>query len=476
MSVPTTGTVDLADGASATEHLHRALVEAQRRFDELDAVDLGTLDRFRSSYPDVVPAFEAARLGSARRTEIAAALREGASAAMAWTWDGGERPLADHLAAGGEPLDVTAVDLPGDGLLRPAVPFGGELLSGTALADVVGALVERGSATRPVGDAIVQLLRRAGEDGIDLGGERIVILGASAELAPTMLWLAGGADVLWLDVVDPPAELLHDESLSGRLSWVPGGVDLLTAPERAHATVERFADGAAVDLGLYAYAGGRAREWRLTGTMNAIVEALPPELVRSASMLVSPTTCGALSPPELAGEERRRRDRPRWQAVMERLRLLGHGPGHAVSGAARTNRAVVSIQGTSYQAAQYLGKIIAAEAWATGPDALTVSANTAGISRTESLQHPVFDLAFSGASAFGVETFEPSTTAHLNGLLVLHDRLDPPTSLDVDTLFATRVHGGISEVPYPIEPALRIAAAIGLARNPGRLPTLLRRR
>jgi hypothetical protein len=48
--------------------------------------------------------------------------------------------------------------------------------------------------------------------------------------------------------------------------------------------------------------------------------------------------------------------------------------------------------------------------------------------------------------------------------------------LDVDTLFATRVHGGISELPHPIEPALRVAAAIGLLRKPSRVVSLLHRR
>ena len=87
----------------------------------------------------------------------------------------------------------------------------------------------------------------------------------------------------------------------------------------------------------------------------------------------------------------------------------------------------------------------------------------------------MFDLAFDGAAAFDVETFDPATTAHLNGLLVLHDRLDVDHHPDVDTLFATRVHGGISELPHPIEPALRVAAAIGLLRHPTRVVSLVRR-
>jgi hypothetical protein len=105
-----------------------------------------------------------------------------------------------------------------------------------------------------------------------------------------------------------------------------------------------------------------------------------------------------------------------------------------------------------------------------------VSANTAGVSLTSSLRHPVFETAFAGARALGVETFAPATTVVLNGLLTLHDRLDPAAaSRPLDELFTTRVHGGIYVTPYPIDPALRVAAAIGVMKDPRRVATLLRR-
>jgi hypothetical protein len=305
------------------------------------------------------------------------------------------------------------------------------------------------------------------------------MFGAGAELAPTRMWLEGGADVLWLDLADPPPELLDSDEMSGSLHWVAGGADLLTDPARIRATVASFAAGEAIDLGLYGYAAGRAREWRLTAVMNAIVDATPHELVRGVAMLLSPTTCGVLTPSEVDGEARRRRDRPRWQAALDRLGGFGEGPGHARQGETCTNRGIVSIQGGSYQAAQYLGKLIAAEVWATGADAIHVSANTAGVSMTESISHPVFDTAFAGANALGMETFDPRTSARLNGLLTLRDRLDPD-AVTVDPaapneLFTTRVHGGIYELPYPIEPALRVATGIGVAKDPRRIVSLLRR-
>lgn len=475
------GNVDLAGGESATLHLHRTLATVGDAFPEVFAgIDIGESDAaFKRSYPEVLPRFEAARADAGERTDIAAALVEAGRAAIVWNDGAADHPLGAHVEGAAEPFPLRSTRLPGSTRLRPVVPFDGVDLSGSALTTAVHELVSRGSASPAVAESIDWIVDRAGDDGIDLRGRRIVMLGAGAELAPTRMWLEGGADVLWIDVVDPPPELIGSDELSGSLHWVEGGADLLTDPARIRATVESFAGDDPVDLGLYAYAAGRAREWRLTATMNTIVDALPTDSVRGVAMLVSPTTCGVLGRPELDGEERRRRDRPRWQAVLDRLGGFGRGTGHVRHRETRVNRGIVSIQGGSYQAAQYLGKLMAAEVWATGTHAIHVSANTAGVTLTESLSHPVFDTAFSGAGALGIETFDPQTTAHLNGLLTLRDRIDP-AALTIrpavpNDLFVARVHGGVYELPYPIEPALRVATGIGLAKDPRRVTSLLRR-
>jgi hypothetical protein len=138
------------------------------------------------------------------------------------------------------------------------------------------------------------------------------------------------------------------------------------------------------------------------------------------------------------------------------------------------------MQGASYQAAQYVEKLCAAERWAALPGRrFTVSANVAGISRTRSLSHPLFEAAYAGAIAFGVETFAPDTTRALNGLLTLHDLLNPASpgapGRDPCALFSERFHGGFHVVPWAIDPALRVAALIGLARRPALLARMLRR-
>lgn len=485
----TPGEVAFAGGASASTLFHRVVASAisahPAAFAQLSVP--ASPDGFKRVYGDWLPAFEAARADAGERGEIAATLVRVAGSQLTWRTESGESPLAEHVAAPAEPLPLETATLGDGGGLYPGVPCGGRSLRGAELEAFALDLVTRGSASPAVADAVSSMVRIAGGDGIDLRGRRIAVLGAAAELAPVTLWLSGGAHLLWIDVTPPPAELLEAAQRAGTVSWVPGGADILRAPARIRATLEAFAPAGGVDVALYAYAPGRGREWRLTGAMNAIVDALDAPSVRTITMLVSPTTPGLLTPAELDGERKRHDERPRWQAALQRTGALGRGGGHIRHGATCANRGIVPIQGAGYQAAQYLGKMMAAEAWVSGDPPRHVSANVAGISRTVSLRHPVFDTAFGGAAAFGVETFEPGTTASLNGLLALWDWLDPasPSHPGFDhesprdragALATTRVHGGIYQLPYPIEPTLRVATALGVARDPRRIGALLQRR
>ena len=315
------------------------------------------------------------------------------------------------------------------------------------------------------------------DHALRLPGRKVVVLGAAAEMASTRHWLQAGADVLWLDLAPPPDDLLAASALSGTLHWPVQGADLLRQPREVLATILAFADGEAVDLALYAYAPGQARELRLTAVMNAITDSLPADLIASVSLLISPTTPTALSPEDQALMDARSARRPAWEAALAACGLLGRGGGRAETAAAAATRTIVSMQGASYQAAQYLGKIAAAHAWSKfGPASanrvtpIRVSANTAAITRTRSMDHPVFAAAFAGATAFGVETLVPRQSRCLNGLLAIHDWLHPEPPVPG----VIRVHGGIHSLPYPMEQALRVAACFGFMRSPRLLRGLLR--
>ena len=475
------GEVLLADGQSASTILHAVLADGAARFpDALGAVGIPKdPEVFRKRYPEVLPRCEAARLASGERVEIARHLVTALKPYLIWRDQAGSRPLHEVLAAAAAPLPLESRAFGGEPGWQPSVVYRGARWDAPDLAKLGAELVSRAVATPEAGATLAWACAQLRDDkALRLTNRKIAVLGAGAEMAPTRFWLEAGADVLWLDVVPPPEDWFAAPRMAGRLYWPATNVDLLTRPQEVLATLIAFSGGTPLDLGLYAYAPGQARELRLTGAMNALVDALPPELVASVTMLVSPTTPTSLSADDLAAMRARRQTRPAWEAALSRLGLLGRGGGCFAVGDAAASRSVVGIQGASYQAAQYLGKILMAETWAAhgAPNApgrrpLRVSANTAAITRTRSLNHPVFAAAFGGAAAFGVETFTPRQSRRINGLLAVCDWLRP----ELPTPGRVRVHGGIHTLPYPLATALRVAAAIGFARSPKLLRGLIRR-
>lgn len=475
------GRVLLAEQRAASAVLHEILADAITTFPAaLGAVELPADPKaFRKTYPEVLPRFEAARLASPEHAGIAGHAVKTLQQHLVWQDKRGIRPLRDALAEPATPLPLKVHNFGGEPGWQPSLVYRGARWAAEQLPELGARLVDRGMVTPGAEESLAWVSEHVLEAGIlRLNGRKIAVLGGGAEMAPTRFWLEAGADVLWLDVEAPPTPWRDAPGMAGRLFWPNGNADLLTQPREVLATLIAFADGAPLDLGLYAYAPGQARELLLTGTMNALVNTLPANLLASVTMLVSPTTPAALFPEDRVAMDVRLDRRPAWEAALARLGLLGRGGGSVTVGGAAATRTVVAIQGASYQAAQYLGKILVAESWAThgapgsaNPSPLRVSANTAAITRTRSLNHPVFAAAFGGAGAFGVETLTPRQSRRLNGLLSLRDWLHP----DLPMPGSVRVHGGIHTLPYPLEPALRVAAAIGFARSPRLLRGLLQR-
>ncbi len=478
---PSGGQVALAQDHSALEILHRLLLDAVTTFPEpftkLQLPEDAKI--FRKQYPEILPRFEAARLASVERNPIDRHMVTALQPYIIWQDASVTRPLAEALRDAAAPAPLTMHAFDGAPGWAPNIVYRGERWDAAGLAELGALLKGRGVITTEAANAFAWLADEALDEGVlRMAGRKIAVLGGGAEMAPTRLWLEAGADVLWLDTQPPPPSWWETPGMSGRLFWPAENTDLLANPQQVLATIIDFAEGKPVDIGLYAYAPGQAREMRLTAAMNAIVDALPEQLVGSVTMLVSPTTPTQLSAADLALVDKRIQGRLAWEALCAGLGLLGKGRGYANQGDAYATRTVVSIQGASYQAAQYVGKILMAQCWSAygqlqtlHPQPLRVSANTAAITRTRSMAHPVFAAAFGGAAAFGVETMTPRQSRRINGLLAVHDWLNPVLPRPGQV----RVHGGIHTLPYPLEPALKVAAAIGFARSPRLLRGLMTR-
>ncbi|RYE82293.1 MAG: hypothetical protein EOO75_20915 [Myxococcales bacterium] len=274
--------------------------------------------------------------------------------------------------------------------------------------------------------------------------------------------------MLWVDLQRPPA------IVTGTVAYAPNAVDLLRQPKGVTAAIREFAGEDRVHLGMFAYAPGKGRELRLAEAMNTIAQDLGPKVLRSLALFVSPTSPGELQPEDAAVVESRRKAPKSWQRALSFVGVL-KGPGHYGAGTHTAARAVISLQGANYQAAQYVSKMLRAEVFAH--DGFRVSANVAGISRTKSLEHPLFLAAFEGAPSFGVRIFDADTTQALATLLMLHDLLKPATTgtelEQARCVHAAQIHGGVYTLPWQFEAAVRAAAVLGAARRPG---LVLRRR
>ncbi len=470
--------IQLIQGASASQILYTCLAAAVQAYPEVfKAIQFPKQARdFKRQYAAVLPRFEAARINQSNRADIARLLAETFQAHLVYQSDEGTQSLQDHLATPSQALPLERLPSNCQPGWQPNLHFLDQ--DWADLTRLGEALSSKNVISRDAKTALDWLTQNLDNpQHVDLSQRKIVIFGASAEMAPTAQFNAAGAEILWLDLA-APTMLAASEHRGGGIQYVANGVNLLTQPAEILATILAFAAGEPLDLCLYAYAPGQAREMRLTAAMNAIVNALPAPLIRSTTLLLSPTTATPLEVHDLAALTDRKNSRPLWEALLARLGLLGRGGGAALQGDQGASRSVVGIQGASYQAAQYLAKLMTAETWlqhgafpVAGDRPIRVSANTAPITQTRSIAHPVFDAAFGGAAALGVRTFTPVQSQTLNGLLAIQDWLNPAQPV----LGKIRVHGGIHTLPYPMDTALLVAAAIGFIQRPKLLAGLFKR-
>ena len=465
--------IQLKGDQTASEAFHRVLLTATEEFPKAFA-DIhfpDSAEKFRKSYNELVPEFESARLRSSARAEIARHLAEKIQAEVIFQEGEKVQLLTSYLQGAFSPLRLVTQTPNSAGFWRPKFTYRNH--TWTALDELAEELLSRDVITDDAAIALESLREHLTKDGrINLSKRKIVVLGANAEMASTKHFLEAGADLLWLDKVAPSNDLVKSPARSGRLTWSEEA-DLLKRPGEILATIIAFADKEPVDLCLYAYAPGQARELKLTVAMNTIINLLPISLVRSVTLLLSPTTATPLQGSDLNIIRRRISESPTWEALLAGAGLLKKGPQQNNFAVSST---IVNIQGTSYQAAQYLGKLLMSESWVSSgqigkqiSEPIRVSANTAAITRTESMNHPIFAAAFQGASAFGIETFTADQSSCLNGLLTIYDWLSPNSP----TPGLVRVHGGIHTLPYTLESSLRIAAAIGFARSPSLMLRLI---
>lgn len=469
-----TDSVAFPEGQTGSSLFRSALASAvdahPTAFDGLTVPAVGAA--FKRALPEWIVQFEARRAAHDERVAIARHLADHLAQRTLF----GEQPLAAALEAPTEaPALQTIAGTAAVGWV-PRITWQGRTYEGADIGHLVDRLQQTCQLTEAAATALRWTVDTLLGEPVDLSGHRFAILGAAAELAPTPYLLAAGAQVLWVDRQTP--ELLDPSAFAGQVHHHASLADLLTDTPAVAASVGQLAAEGPLHLGLYAYAPGRGRELLLTAAMNAVAATVQPA---SVAMLVSPTTPGEVQASCRADLATRRGASPLWQSALAKVGVLRE-PAFESQGDVAVSRAVVPLQGPTYLAAQYLTKMMVAEAWCVDRAPARISANVAGITHTKSLEHPLFLAGFLGAPAFGIQVFEPEQTRVLTTLMLLHDLLadTAPCSATAPAdegrarrVVAQSIHGGVRSAPFVLDNTIRVAALLGLARRPGLLVKLV---
>ncbi|GAA4566460.1 hypothetical protein GCM10023176_16620 [Micromonospora coerulea] len=392
--------------------------------------------------------------------------------------EGPELPLDEvFTTAVGQPLDTATVVGTGTAERELSVPYRGQRLRGDDLRRRLDAWVDAGVIEPSCAEAVRTVL--ANPDWLDLRDQRIVVLGAGAEMGPLPSVLRWGGDVVAVDLPRPDIwrRLLRTaHRYAGRLHLPvpPGtadddpalaagaGADLLHRLPQA-AEWLRALDGRLV-LGNYVYADG-ATNVRVAMAVDALTRHLQQHREDVAlAFLATPTDVFAVP-----GDAVRHAERGYAQRGLARrsLRVLSGGrllhrnyPPGADPG---INDSLVPQQGPNYALAKRLQRWRATVARDAGS---TVSFTVAPPTRTRSvLRNRALAAAYAGAHRFGIEVFEPATSNTLMAALLVHalrtgggPAQEHPWQ---DEAYAA-AHGGLWRVPYAPRSALGLAVLLGV--------------
>ena len=421
---------------------------------------------------------------------------------LCWAGPQGPIPLADALRAEHPPLQGRR--LKGQGEAAPApwtVPLNGQSLSGAALRANIGDWQDRGIIEASAADALRRCLVHP--EWFDLSDRHLVLLGAGSEAGPLRWLMRWRANVVAVDIARPAvwariAEAaragngtltfpLRDPAAAGAdeaAALQAAGADLITDTSATAAWLSAMPQK--LDIGALAYQDGE-RHVRVSMGMNMVCDAVckaKPDT--GLAFLATPTDVFAVA------RETARAAMSAYAARSVASRTF-QGSLHLASGErffqpnvegliANANGleygvvdSLVIEQGPNYALAKRLQQWRALRARAAGH---RVSLNVAPSTTTVSvIKNPALAAGFAGASALGVEVFEPATTNALMAALWVHDlrssisAADPhrPLAHPYELFMDNACHGGLWRAAYVPRSALPFAAALGWVRQKTRV-------
>ena len=471
------------NGKRSTSALGRAVVaDALRPVDQVGAQAAERETNWRQGY-----------LAHFRRMVEAGLLRDGEAAVdvaraglaslhdrMRATTLAGEVPLDEVFASTSPALDTATVRGTGERTTELSLPLHGQRLRGDALRRQLDDWSARGILEPSAADAVRAVL--ANPDWLDLSDQRVVVLGAGAEMGPLRSILSWGGEVVGVDLPRPEiwTRLLEVAGSSAGTLHVPvqQGARWSSHDLAAHAGADLLhglpaiadwlgATKGPLVLGNYVYADGATNV-----RVSTAVDALSLELLRRRSdvalaFLATPTDVFAVPAAAVEHSTRSYRSPSRpMRLVRPALRTLSGGRllrrNYAPGTDPGINDSLVPQQGPNYALAKRLQRWRATVA---RRDGVAVSLNVAPPTRTRSVvKNRALASAYAGAHRFGIEVFEPATSNTLMAALLVHDlrtaAAQPTTPWREEATGA--VHGGLWRTAYEPRSALGLAVVLGL--------------
>ncbi|MCM4078532.1 hypothetical protein [Paractinoplanes hotanensis] len=385
--------------------------------------------------------------GLAGGYDIAAAGLAAVHHRMPVTIEAPEQPFETLTTAGRETRETEVV-----------LPYGRELLRGDALRQRLDAWVATGVVEQSCAEAVREVMDNP--DWLDLSDQRLVVIGAGAEMGPVPAVLGWGGTVVAVDLPAVWARISAVPSAGTVIAPVrPGrdpGADLLTEL----GAVAHWLDGieGRLIVGNYLYAPGAAYV-RLSVAFDALAVRLRESRDDVAlAFLATPTDVFAVPPPAVEQSTQRFRARSRRARVTGALsggRLLQPNyRGDAV------NDSLVPQQGPNYALAKRIQRWRASIARRDGVVSFAVAPPTWTRSVTS---NRLLAAAYAGAHLFDVEIFRPETANRLMALLLVHQirKPRPAAPLAWQDEAESAAHGGLWRTAYHPRTALGLAAVRG---------------
>ncbi len=435
---------------SASKVMMWLLKNTKKRFPEdlSGVVILENLQAFSKKYPDILREFEMRRAVSPGRADIAAFITD--ETQNRFLFGRGGYTLRDHFQAETAPVKLEIIANPGarrSGYRPLNCPR-------VLMVEAINAAVDSEHITYEAEQALYTIEQTMPAEGIVLKGQKFALLGGAARLSPLVPLLRAGADVMttWRGDRESFIQNVRAQAgnFSGRLFLSKEPMDLLEDPAQIAATIASFAENTRVHLGLFAYAGGQAREWRLAAAQDGIARKLQDRLA-SVNYYLSPSVPMEIDSDtaDEAHEARKERSFALAGIVEAITKQKLAAPPYFEHGGRYWTNSIVSPQGVSYAAANLFGKIYAAERFSG--QGIPVSANTAPISDTDSMQTPLIRRAFAHVCNNGIKVFQPDVARDLMFMLMVHDHRETEAGRQPQR---KDIHGGIFTAPVSLESAL----------------------